>query len=221
MERVKFLILSIILLIFILSCATSKVSVIPLSAEPQGYSYLQKIGRKVLSTMEPERIYQYGITILDSQEVNAFADGERYILFFTLGALRFFDEQEMTYIYAHEVAHITLKHWEKRLAVSTVTSVFFTVANVFIPGVGLLNYAANPLLTRAFSRSQELDADTEAIKAIQKCCGLSPFAAINALSKLLEKAKAKGYREEDRIGILDTHPSLEERIRKIKETILK
>ena len=213
MNKILFL---FILLIFTFSCATSKVSMVSFAEEPQAYYDLQKIGNKILPVMDSEKMYKYMITILDSYEVNAFADGERYIIFFTRGALLLFDEKEMTYIYAHEVAHITLKHWEKRLIASTTSTVFFSVANVFIPGVGLVNYVANPLITKAFSRSQEIDADAEAVKSIEKCCELSPSFAINALSKLLEKAKEKGYKEEDRIGILDTHPSLEERIKRIK-----
>jgi cupin superfamily acireductone dioxygenase involved in methionine salvage len=37
------------------------------------------------------------------------------------------------------------------------------------------------------------------------------------LEKFQEIRKLKGYKEEDRIGILDTHPSLDERIKKIRE----
>jgi len=56
-----------------------------------------------------------------------------------------------------------------------------------------------------------------AVKSIAECCSISPDAAISSLRKLQEIRRLKGYKEEDRIGILDTHPSLEERIKKIRE----
>jgi len=73
------------------------------------------------------------------------------------------------------------------------------------------------MVTRGFSRSQEMDADMLAVKSIGECCSISPEAAVSSLRKLQEIGRLKGYKEEDRIGILDSHPSLEERIKKIKE----
>ena len=98
-----------------------------------------------------------------------------------------------------------------------MTSVLFSVAGIFVPGAGYLDWVANPVVTRGFSRSQEMDADMLAVKSIRECCSIPPAAAIRTLRKLQEARRLAGYKEEDGIGILDTHPSLEARIKKIGE----
>ena len=143
--------------------------------------------------------------------------GPKYQIVFYKGLLDQLDDEELAYVYAHEVAHIKLGHYGKRVAASVVTSVAFSIAGLFVPGLGYLDYVANPLVTKGFSRSQEMDADMLAVKSIGQCCSIPPDAAIRSLKKLEEIRKLKGYKEEDRIGILDTHPSLEERIKKIRE----
>ena len=143
--------------------------------------------------------------------------GKSFGLFFTRAALNHFTDDELTFIYAHEVSHVKLGHVEKRMAASVITSTAFHVASIFIPGAGLVNLLANPVITSAFSRPQEIEADRLAVESIYKCCQIPKETAIAAHEKILAIAKAKGYNEEDRLGILDTHPSLKERIRRIRE----
>ena len=168
--------------------------------------------------MDGGNSHKYRIGIVDSESVNAWTTGGRsFGLFFTRAALSHFTDDELTFIYAHEVSHITLGHVEKRITASIITSAAFNVANLFIPGAGLMNLVANPVVTNAFSRPQEMDADRLAVEAIYRCCQIPKDVAIRAHEKILAIAKSRGYKEEDRWGILDTHPSLEERIRKIRE----
>ncbi len=215
--------LSVLFLIFVLifpSCATaprSNVNMIHPQESPELYGRIQRIGVRLLPVMDNENGGKYRVAILDTPEVNAFADGPKFQIVFYKGLLDRLNDQELTYIYAHEVAHIKLGHYGKRVAASVATSVVFSVAGIFVPGLGYLDWVANPVVTSSFSRSQEMDADMLAIKSIGECCSISPEAAISSLAKLQEIRRLKGYKEEDRIGILDTHPSLEERIKKIRE----
>jgi len=217
--------LSALFFIFVLifpACATSPqrgVKAIQPQEHPEVYDRIQRIGEGLLPVMDEENRTKYRVAILDTPEVNAFADGPKFLIVFYKGLLDQFNDEELAYVYAHEVAHIKLGHYGKRVTASVATSVAFSVAGVFVPGLGYLDWVANPLVTRSFSRSQEMDADMLAVKSIGKCCSISPEAAISALGKLEEIRKLKGYKDEDRIGILDTHPSLEERKKKIREAL--
>ncbi len=201
------------------ACATGKsnVKAIDPKDNPELYERIQKIGARLVPVMDYENRAKYQIAILDTPEVNAFADGPKFQIVFYKGLLDQFDDEELAYVYAHEIAHIKLGHYGKRVVASAVTSAVFSAAGVFVPGLAYLNWAANPIVTRGFSRGQEMDADMLAIKSIAICCSISREAAIRSLCKLQEIRRLKGYKEEDRIGILDTHPSLEERIKKIRE----
>jgi len=213
-------ILSLIFALILSACATtpkSSVKSIDPQESPELYRRLQEIGTRLLPVMDNENRTKYRVAILDTPEVNAFANGPKFQIVFYKGLLDRLNDEELTYVYAHEVAHIKLGHYGKRVAASVATSVAFTVAGLFVPGLGYADWVANPVVTRSFSRGQEMDADMLAVKSISQCCSIPPGAAISSLEKFQELRKLKGYKEEDRIGILDTHPSLEERIRKIKE----
>ncbi len=205
--------------LLLLGCAgPRKVSLIQPVQDPASYRRLGDIGARVIPVIDFENRGKYEVGVVDSEEVNAWTTGgKNFAVFFTRGALERFSDEEITFIYAHEVSHVKLGHVEKRIAASVATTTVLTVAGIFIPGAGLLDVLANPIVTSAFSRPQEMEADKLAVTSIQKCCQISKEAAIGTHEKLLELAKAKGYKEEDRSGILDTHPSLEERIRRIRE----
>ena len=119
----------------------------------------------------------------------------------------------LKYALAHEIAHYKLNHVPKGIGVSVATSMVFTVAGVFIPGVGWLDYAVNPLVTTAFSRSFELDADAEAVRICQNA-GFddAPRKYIQALQWLKIKV---GNGERD---LCASHPPFDDRIAHIRET---
>ncbi len=202
-----------------IGCATGqKFKVIRPIEDPESYQRLVDIGNKVLPVVDGKNMLKYRIAIVDSENVNAWTTGgKNFGLFFTRAALNRFTDDELTFIFAHEVSHVKLGHVEKKMAASVITSATFTVVGIFIPGAGLVDLVANPVITSAFSRPQELEADKLAVESIYKCCQIPKDVAISAHEKLLAIATAKGYKEEDRSGILDTHPSLEERIRRIRE----
>jgi Zn-dependent protease with chaperone function len=219
MKGLSYLLLVIVLIFS--ACATpapkSDVKTIYPHEDPELYTRIQRIGERLLPFMDGVNKTKYRVAIWDTPGVNAFADGSNFQIVFYRGLLDRLNDEELAYVYAHEVAHIKLGHYGKRVAASIATSVAFAIAGLFVPGLGYMDWVANPLVTRGFSRGQEMDADMLAVKSIGQCCSISPAAAISVLEKFQEIRKLKGYKDEDRIGILDTHPSLEERIKKIKD----
>jgi len=216
--RRKIVLLVGILAVYFSGCAAphQQVKTIHPQENPYSYNRLQTIALQVIPLLDSEKKERYRIAIIDSREINAYAvDKEHSILVFTLALMEAFDDDELTFILAHEVAHIKLGHYGKKVAASVATTTVFTVANVFLPGVGLLNSLANPLVTRGFSRVQEMDADREAASALRSLA-LPADVPVRALEKLRTIAQEKGYSKKNRSGLMDTHPSLTDRINQIK-----
>lgn len=145
----------IVLLIgfMVIGCATAQKSkVIQPNEDPESYQRLVNIGSKLLPLMDEENKQKYRIVIVDYDGVNAWTTGgQNPGIFFTRETLDYFTDDELTFIFAHEVSHVKLGHVETKTAASVITTAAFNVANIFIPGAGLLNLLANPLITSAFS----------------------------------------------------------------------
>jgi len=226
MKRVLAIVLMSLFIIMAFGCATTsnKVKIMPVKDNPGIYNRIVEIGRKVIVVVDPENLKNYKIAIADDQGVNAFTTMPQtddtgksiYLIVFLSGTLSIFDDEELTFIMAHEVAHCKLNHVQKKAGLSLGISAIFTVAGVFVPGAGLLDYAVNPLATSAYSRSQETDADILAVKTLKKL-DMSSDPAIRSFKILDNIAVQKGIMDNERIGILDDHPSLQARIQKIRE----
>jgi Zn-dependent protease with chaperone function len=145
---------------------------------------------------------------------NAAVYPPKKIMMVTTGLLTTFDDDELTLILCHERAHVILKHWDKQFWTSQGIGMGFRVLNVFVPGAGLANLIAQPVAMRAYSRSQEIDADLEAIKMGKKM-GIPATVYIDVLTKLKDHYAVN--EESDRTSILDTHPNLSARIARINE----
>ena len=69
---------------------------------------------------------------------------------------------------AHEIAHLKSGHYYTRLGASILTSIGFSVLNVFVPGAGYSEYLVKPALMGGFSRPQELEADKLGVSYLTK-----------------------------------------------------
>ncbi len=111
-------------------------------------------------------------------------------------------------IVAHEVAHEVLGHVGTRRTLSLSITAGFVALGVVFPGVGLIDVVVNPLIVRAFSRDQELDADRKALEILR---AMGYTSARRALAEaLLSAERTNGPSEAS--GVLATHPSLAARL---------
>ena len=226
MKRTLLIVLMSLSIMMPFGCATTnnKTRIIPIKDNPGIYNRITEIGKKVIMAVDHENLKNYRIAIADDKGINAFTTMPQaddtgksiYLIVFLSGTLSIFDDEELTFIMAHEVAHCKLNHVQKKAGLSLGISAIFTVAGVFVPGAGLLDYAVNPLATSAYSRSQETDADILAVDALKKL-GMASDPAIRSFKILDNIAMQKGIKDNERIGILDDHPSLQARIQKIRE----
>ena len=97
------------------------------------------------------------VFVANNKTVNAWVDSDNR-LFLTAGLFDHNDDV-LAFVMAHELAHVKLGHYGKRVAVSHITTGAMLILNAFLPGAGYLNHVINPAVTNNFSKSQEHDAD--------------------------------------------------------------
>ncbi len=151
---------------------------------------------------------RYSFAFVKTPAAAAFSD-EDAIFYFTEG-LAAQPLPVVEAVVAHEVAHEVLGHIGTRRALSLSITAGFTLLGIVAPGVSLLDFVANPVAVRAFSRRQELEADRKAVEILSAMGHAAPrrslASALSAISRVSPRPK------EDLGGLLASHPSLDERL---------
>jgi len=187
---------------------------------PAMTAYMNKICNALVINSERPEIYNgYHVGILDSDEINAFATPGGHI-FITRGLINCAtSEDTLASVIAHEVAHIQLQHGLKAIKSSRRAEVFSTtlsyaakigpedsrfseVVGSFTDGV---NEIVTDMMTKGYSRSQEFDADIEAMHLLS-LAGYEPSSIIDML-KVLDKEQP-----DHPGGFNSTHPAPKLRI---------
>jgi predicted Zn-dependent protease len=127
--------------------------------DEQIQAYVNDIGQRIAAKSHRPGI-QYTFTVLDSDEVNAFAlPGYVYI---TRGIMVYLNtEAELVAVLGHEVGHITARHSVRQQAGATASGVGATIVGVLTRSGDLANVvnAAGTALVRGYGRDMELEAD--------------------------------------------------------------
>ena len=198
----------LLLALLFASCATSKKTVQCLPAHQDVDRIKEKIWN--LCSNCPD----FPLCIIEDPEPIAAIDSKNSIALSTgLLAVSSTPGQEvfLDCVLAHELSHYTLNHFAKQNILSTTASIGLSIANAFIPGIGYADYLINPTLTSVFSRSQELDADTNAVRMLRNAFVSKPQEEyLNFLLYFQEHVPHKK-------SIWATHPSWEDRIEAVKK----
>ena len=121
-------------------------------------------------------------------------------------------KEQRVAVAAHEIAHLKSGHYYTKLGASILTSIGFSVLNMFVPGAGYSEYVLKPALMGGFSRPQELEADKLGVQYLEKA-GFPKEIYLKMLNML---QKRSGVNSEEN-NYFSTHPTNEERIRQIQE----
>jgi Zn-dependent protease with chaperone function len=108
---------------------------------------------------------------------------------------------------AHEVAHELLDHVGARRALSLSITGGFTVLGIVLPGLSALDLVANPLIVRAYTREQELQADRRAVEVLRDMGYATPR---RVLANALHEAAA--LNDATQRGPFAAEPELRERL---------
>ncbi|MBT8420454.1 MAG: M48 family metalloprotease [Gammaproteobacteria bacterium] len=192
---------------------------------PRLQAYVRKIGQRVVSkSHRPELVYRF--TILDSEDVNAFALPGGYI-YITRGMLAYLNsEAELAAVLGHEAGHVTARHSVRQYTAQQATSLGLTIGGILVPGLGtpgvsdLVNLLGGALL-RGYGREHELEADRLGAEYLAKS-GYDPEAMIGVIRvlknhELFEKQRAKEEDRESKVyhGLFSTHPDNDTRLKEV------
>nr|VFJ66166.1 MAG: Putative Zn-dependent protease [Candidatus Kentron sp. DK] len=192
---------------------------------PRLQAYVEKIGRRVVShSHRPGLIYRF--TVLDSEDVNAFALPGGYI-YVTRGMLAYLNsEAELAAVLGHEAGHVTARHGVRQYTAQQAASVGYTLGSILLPelrtvGAGDVFNLLGGALLRGYGREHELEADRLGAEYLARS-GYSPQAMINVIRVLknqesFEKLRAKKENREASVyhGLFSTHPDNDTRLKEV------
>ena len=151
---------------------------------------------------------RYTFTLIKTRQPAAFTDEDA--TFYVSDGLAQMPTPVLQAMIAHEVAHEVLDHVGTRRRMAVGMTGGFSAAGFFMPGVGLLDLLVNPLVVRAFSRKQELEADRRAVEILRDMGDPTPRRSLAQALRAVDAAPVRSQEGEG--GALDIRPSLSERL---------
>ncbi len=153
---------------------------------------------------------QVTVGILSDPSVNAAnaGGGEFYV---TRGLLNRATDEQLRAIMAHEFAHNDLGHVAKAQRLQAGVELGAAILEQVIPNSAIITPIAGTLITRAHSRSEELEADRHAVTLLRRV-GSSKEALTNTLTWL---AQISGGGTGG--GWFATHPGTSDRIQALRQ----
>jgi len=144
------------------------------------------------------------VAVVDDDHINAGSAGEGQYLV-TTGLLRKANDQQLAGVLAHEVAHDDLGHVAKAQRLNTGLAIGMVILDQIIPGSGNITPIAGTLISRAYGRQEEYQADAHGATLLKRA-GHSPKVMEETLTWLMS---TEGGSEG---GFFSTHPATDDRI---------
>jgi predicted Zn-dependent protease len=184
-------------------------------------SYVTGIGQRIVAVSHRPDL-EFTFTVLDSEEVNAFAlPGYVYI---TRGIMAYLNsEAELVAVLGHEVGHVTARHAVRQQSGAAAAGVGATLIGILTGSGDLANLAnmAGTALVRGYGRDMELEADSIGAEYLDRL-GYSPQAMIDVVrllknQEMLEIQIARQEGREPRVyhGVFSTHPDNDQRLKEV------
>jgi MAF protein len=184
--------------------------------DPLMQNRIEVIGKKIAAVSDRKEI-DYHFTVLDDDEVNAFALPGGYV-YVNKGLVEKVDnDDELAGVLGHEVGHIVARHSIKKLqAMQTYSILRILVAAAPSSGeVGAASDAAFTEILLGYSREDELLADQLGAR-YTKLAGYDPKAMMTFLKKLQEINRRMPLQPK---SYFKTHPYVLDRVRVVKQEL--
>ena len=187
----------------------------PLVQEPSANEYINRIGNRVLKTMEAQP-FNFQFFILNIPEINAFSVPGGKIFVNSGLVLLVENEDELAGVIAHEIGHSVARHVAKRSEKGqkiSLAALGAILAGILMGGqaagaIATTTVAASQAALLKFSREDEDEADYLGLKFMERA-GYDPMGMITMMKKLSrEEGPAAGKPP----AYLLTHPAAEERM---------
>lgn len=160
------------------------------------------------------KTWKWETLLIKTSTVNALCmpGGKIAVFMGVLDQLKLNDD-ELAIVMGHEMAHALREHGRARAAKTSLTNVTaFGLGLVFGGDAGRLAQQGGGLFLLKFNRDDERDADLVGLEVAARA-GYDPRAGISLWEKMSQVAKTMP------MSWLSTHPSGEERIARIKESL--
>lgn len=173
----------------------------------------------------PELFKGWFAAVLDTDQINAFATSGGHILI-TRGLISCAESEDaLAAVIAHEIAHVQLQHSIKAIKTSRLSTALLATTGAALTVSGnedlaeiadimdeSVNEIVATLVNTGYSKSQEYDADAEAL-AIMAAAGYDPAAMTEMLTVLEERQKHSSG------GFASTHPSAKDRLNQVEKAL--
>ncbi|HSR10542.1 MAG TPA: M48 family metallopeptidase, partial [Thermodesulfobacteriota bacterium] len=162
----------------------------PIIRTPEINDYVTRIGKRILSTMEPQP-FQYQFYVLNTPEINAFAVPGGKVFVNSGLILQVDNEDELAGVMAHEIGHVTSRHIARqseqgmKLGLAALGAM---LAGIFLgpqaaAAIGITSQAAAGTVMLKYSRENEEESDYVGLKYMENA-GYDRNAMITMLKKL-------------------------------------
>ena len=178
---------------------------------PDQAKRLQTIMAPLIAKMDhPIPADRVKITVWDDPHVNA-ANGGGGDFYVTTGLLQKANDDQLRAILAHEIAHEDLGHVAKIQTLSAGMDIGFALLEQIAPGSHALTPLAGALVTSAYSRSEESQADAHGVEILNRAGYPGKKLMADTLTWLTQVEGASGG------GFFATHPATGDRIEAVNK----
>lgn len=187
--------------------------------------FVSELGQRLAAQSHRSNL-KYQFTVVDSQEINAFALPGGYI-YVTRGILAYLNsEAEVAGVLGHEIGHVTARHGVKQQSMAQAANFGVLIGAILVPG--LRNESAMGMMQnlsvawiRGYGREDELEADRLGAEYLARA-GYDPQAMIKVVTVLknqelfdAELAKQEGREPRKYHGTFETHPDNDTRLKQV------
>ncbi len=185
----------------------------PLVEENESTEFAAQIGRWLAGRVK-ERKLPFTVRVTAEREPQALAlPGGPVFVSWPLLEMCQGERDEIAFLLGHEMAHIVLRHTLDRIVKDAALSLLLRHSSGKLAATAWLGPAGRPMLSRAFSRENEFEADAFA-EALVRTAGGDPLAGESLLRRLAKLTASQS------VGLAGdyfaTHPHLTERIANLR-----
>jgi predicted Zn-dependent protease len=202
----------------------------PIYADEELQAYVRRIGNKLASNSDRAHL-EWHFTIIDNQDINAFATPGGYV-YINRGLMAYLNsEAQLAAVLAHEIGHIDGRHASEQQTMGTAAQIASTLlAGIVAYHTGSSTAAgatrdvtniAGVAMVRGYGREMELEADELGASYLLKS-GYDPRAMVEVIGVLKDqenfsrlKAKETGEKYQGYHGLFSTHPRNDQRLQNV------
>jgi predicted Zn-dependent protease len=187
---------------------------------PELQEYVNSVGQKLAKASNRPNL-DYKFTVLDTEDVNAFAIPGGFV-YISRGILPYLSsEAELAAVLGHEIGHVTARHASKQQSQGTLNSIAGIATAIVTgqPALAQLTNVAGEAVIHGYGRDMELEADRLGAEYLART-GYDPNAVIRVVATLkdqerfeVESAKQEGRQPHIYHGLFATHPDNDTRLR--------